>query len=182
MNVTDIDDKIILRARELHLLSELKTNSTTLNAELLGKASSAFASFYNARLDPMLGPDAKTGNETELEAFDRIVQKEKDAAWAKEMREKHEKFAMYVASLTVARSAIGLAQGRLANAEGTKEGAQDLIEGAKEVLGPWLGETVSLWHRRLLMDSSPTRSKILVLSLARLLRLGRRRSLTIWPS
>lgn len=142
MNVTDIDDKIILRARELHLLSELKSETTTLNAELVKQANEAFTSFFNSKFDGLLGSEAKKAEESELEAFDRIVQKDKDA-WGKEMRDKHEKYGMFLSCLSVARGAIGLAQGRLANAEGTKEGAEELIEGAKEVLGPYLGETVS---------------------------------------
>ena len=84
----------------------------------------------------------KKESESELQAFERVLQLDK-SAWADEMRAKHEKYSMYVASLTVARDAIALAQGRLNNGETSKEGAVELLEGAKEVLGPFLGETVS---------------------------------------
>jgi hypothetical protein len=59
------------------------------------------------------------------------------------MREKDEKFGMYLSSLARSAKAIDIAKGRLVRQDLAAEGVRELVEGAMDVLGPYLGETVS---------------------------------------
>jgi cysteinyl-tRNA synthetase len=61
------------------------------------------------------------------------------------MRDKEEKWGMYLSSLSKSRDAILTADKRLEDGQGQigSEAVQDLVEGASDVLGPWLGETLA---------------------------------------
>ena len=79
-----------------------------------------------------------------LTQFDAILAKDQaDPEWAKSAREKEEKFGMYLTSLTRASSAIRTAEKRASSGDAGSEGVKELVEGAADVLGPHLGETVS---------------------------------------
>jgi cysteinyl-tRNA synthetase len=49
---------------------------------------------------------------------------------------------MYLTSLSKSSAAIRTAAKRLNGSEAGQEGVKDLVEGAGDVLGPYLGETV----------------------------------------
>lgn len=61
-----------------------------------------------------------------------------DTEFAKAAKEKEEKFGMYLSSLSKASAAIQTAEKSL-NSNGS---VKELVEGAADVLGPYLGETV----------------------------------------
>jgi cysteinyl-tRNA synthetase len=73
------------------------------------------------------------------------------------MREKDEKFGMYMGSLAKSCQAIKVARGRMGK-DGGGEAVKELVEGAADVLGPYLGETVRYhlasfwWVHRLTLD------------------------------
>ena len=66
-----------------------------------------------------------------------------DAEWAAEARAKEEKFGMYLTSLSKAQAAIQQAETRLASSTAGGDSVKDLVEGASDVLGPYLGAKVS---------------------------------------
>jgi len=80
-----------------------------------------------------------------LAYFDMILTKDGDdtGRGAKAAREKDEKFGMYLNSLSRAKSAIQLAEERLSKQETGETAVKDLVDGAGDALGPYLGETVS---------------------------------------
>lgn len=169
MNITDIDDKvraargasrywntqsklklicnlqIILRARESHLLAETISTNPTLTPKLIETTKEAFTKYLSKVLKAVPTPiPLPTPNSDSLEHFNAILEKDSsDSEWARTAREKEEKFGMYLASLSRAARAIEVAQGRLEAGNSGAEAVKELVEGASEVLGPYLGETVS---------------------------------------
>ncbi|CAG8087073.1 unnamed protein product [Penicillium nalgiovense] len=56
MNITDVDDKIILRARQQHLFNEFITANPTITSEVLDTVKSAFVAYLKKNL-PLLDPE-----------------------------------------------------------------------------------------------------------------------------
>jgi cysteinyl-tRNA synthetase len=71
------------------------------------------------------------------------------------MREKDEKFGMYLTSLSRSLEALEVARGRLSNGDTGESAVTDLVEGTADILGPYLGEKVSLAYR-----SKPIKSRL----------------------
>ena len=137
-NVTDLDDKIIVRAREQHLLKAFRDANPTLSESLKGDIKTAFSAYLSSKLLKILKEtDAPQQDETELATLERLLKKDQsDAAWAKEMREKEEKFGLILGSLQSAKAGIE-----------TAKDANEAIDMAKDVLSWWLdkkdGHTVT---------------------------------------
>ena len=127
------------------------TSNSVLSSEMIETAHSAFESYLESKLLKCL-PTAidRSSGSSALEHFDAIIDKDqKDEAWAAEARTKDEKFGMHVASLTRARDAIRIAEDQIKSAKpetfGATAGTQavfDLVGGAYDILGPYLGTTV----------------------------------------
>ncbi|KAK4689957.1 cysteinyl-tRNA synthetase, partial [Tremellales sp. Uapishka_1] len=146
MNITDIDDKIILRARESHLLTGTIAKNSTLNNELLTTSHDAFSSYLDSKLLKCLPTPIPlpSSSSTSLQHFEAIVAKDTaDVEWAKTAREKEEKFAMHLASLTRSRDAILVAEQRLTKGASEVDDVKELVDGAAEILGPYLGEKLA---------------------------------------
>ncbi|KAL4883034.1 tRNA synthetases class I (C) catalytic domain-containing protein [Aspergillus karnatakaensis] len=56
MNITDVDDKIILRARQQHLFTRFVTAHPTINEEVLDVAKKAYTAYLKKNL-PLLSPE-----------------------------------------------------------------------------------------------------------------------------
>ncbi|WRT66959.1 cysteine-tRNA ligase [Kwoniella shivajii] len=142
MNITDIDDKIILRAREKYLLDQTKSSNPTLTPGLIKDTRIAFGKFLSSKLIKSLPSPIDTSSTTDdLEIFHTILDKYKtDATFAESARTKEEKFALYIASLLKAHGAIKIAEGKLNGSN--QQDVDDLIDGASDVLGPYYGETL----------------------------------------
>jgi cysteinyl-tRNA synthetase len=142
------DTQIILRARESHLLAETIKSHPALCSDLVTTAKTAFTAFVQRKLLKALPTpvDPPSGdNEDGLAHFDAILQRAtSDAEFTTAAKEKEEKFTMYLASLSKASEAIRLAEKRLTAQEGGAEAVKELVDGAADVLGPYLGETVSI--------------------------------------
>jgi cysteinyl-tRNA synthetase len=74
---------------------------------------------------------------------DILKRDQADAAFASAAREKEEKWGLYLTSLTKADQAIQIALKQLEGSTG-KEDVTALVDGAADILGPYLGDTVSL--------------------------------------
>lgn len=112
---------------------------------MLDTSNSAFDAFLQRKLLKALPSpvDLPSPNASGVEHFDAILAKDAaDAEWARVAREKEEKFSMYLTSLSKASAAIRTAAQRVNGSEGGQEGVKELVEGAADVLGPYLGETV----------------------------------------
>ncbi|KAI9374478.1 tRNA synthetases class I (C) catalytic domain-containing protein [Aspergillus egyptiacus] len=56
MNITDVDDKIILRARQQHLFTQFVTSHPTIDTEVLDVLKKAYAAYLKKNL-PLLSPE-----------------------------------------------------------------------------------------------------------------------------
>lgn len=140
MNVTDIDDKIIMRAREGYLLKETVEKNPALTAELIQTARKAYAEFLPKLVKSLPSP-VESGSDDALEQFAAIAAKDaSDAEFARAGREKEEKFGLYITSLSKARQAILDAEKSLAS--GNTQGVKELVDSTADVLGPYLGTTL----------------------------------------
>ncbi|GMK55975.1 hypothetical protein CspeluHIS016_0210310 [Cutaneotrichosporon spelunceum] len=132
MNVTDIDDKIIMRAREGYLLDQTIEQNPKVSPELIKEAREAFTQ-YLPKLVNNLPSAVDSGSDDPLEQFGAIEKKAaSDPTFVTAGTEKDEKFALYIASLGSARDAI-------VAAEKGHGSTKDLVDGTADVLGPYLG-------------------------------------------
>ena len=135
-----------MRARESHLLAETISRNPTLTPELVETSEKAFSAFINSKLVKCL-PSPVNGTSPSATAFDLfqaiLAKDQSDPIFAKEAREKEEKFGMYLTMMTKSAAAIRLAERRLSEGSAAGDAVKDLVDGASGVLGPYLGETVS---------------------------------------
>ncbi|WWC69630.1 cysteine-tRNA ligase [Kwoniella pini CBS 10737] len=143
MNITDIDDKIILRAREKYLLDETKSKNTSITPTLLNDTKLAFSKFLSGKLIKSLPsiPSGLSDSQDDLQNFLIIIEKDKsDPIFAEAARQKEEKYTLYLASLLRAHGAIKKAEALLNGS--SQQDVVDLVDGTSDVLGPYYGETL----------------------------------------
>lgn len=140
MNITDIDDKIIIRARESYLLAQTISQNSSLTPQLLADANAAFTVYLEGKLLKCLPTLVEIGpNGTSFDYLQAVIKKDAtDTTWAAEARAKEEKFGMYLASLSRAQAAIQQAETRLASSTAGGDSVRALVEGASDVLGQYL--------------------------------------------
>jgi cysteinyl-tRNA synthetase len=117
-----------------------------LSTSLLSTTQSAFTAYLKNKLVKALplSTDLPGIDGDPSAYFDAVSAKNQgDSAWAKEAREKDEKFGMYLNSLSRSSTAIRSAQERFDKQEIGGDAANNLIEAAGDVLGPYIGQTVS---------------------------------------
>ncbi|KAA1121666.1 hypothetical protein PGTUg99_014068 [Puccinia graminis f. sp. tritici] len=133
MNVTDIDDKIIQRARQQHLLENLRSKADLITPELTDQVRQSLESYANNTVKKLLG------NELSLE---EVLQKAaSQLQWKAEMVAKEEKFGMWIEALGSAHKALGRAICLSdMSIDNSRAEAERLIDGASEVLSKWLDQ------------------------------------------
>ncbi|GAA5909081.1 hypothetical protein JCM6882_001183 [Rhodosporidiobolus microsporus] len=143
MNITDVDDKIIVRARQSHLLknylSELAASSTPLSSRVLQEVETAWTAYFFKTLSSSLPtPPTSTDFAAASSGWAQVQQLAQDAKWVEEQKVKNEKFAMYLAS--VQSGFEGLAKAQAAEKAGKTgvEEAKDLVESNRDAVGLWL--------------------------------------------
>ncbi|KAJ2494889.1 cysteinyl-tRNA synthetase, partial [Coemansia sp. RSA 2052] len=128
MNVTDIDDKIIVRARHKHLLTEYKRQKAGLDAQTVQEAEAAFHAFVGAMLGENITGDA---------GWKLYVNKVGDGKNA-QMLEANQKFTMLFDAAQATFEAIVAARQNLAEGTASKEAVDALIMASEDVLSQWL--------------------------------------------
>lgn len=93
MNVTDVDDKIILRARHQYLLSNYKNKNVALSDDFINDFNKAFAKFVN-KVKGVFGEDGS--DEDYVKIVERILNKSIDDNVTKIWLENNEKSSMYL--------------------------------------------------------------------------------------
>ncbi|KAJ3751465.1 hypothetical protein DFH05DRAFT_1471567, partial [Lentinula detonsa] len=136
MNITDIDDKIIKRARQNHLLEKLRTDTTSLDGNLISHNELAAGLPENERL-------SSTETDQELdEKFTQIadlaVQVNKE--WRQECLERDERFDMNFTSANRTLLALRNAENSLKAGVTSQEEAHKLIDGSQDILILFLDE------------------------------------------
>lgn len=151
MNVTDIDDKIIVRARQSYLLKQLREKYPTLAPELLKfvqEASNAYFASTLKRFTPPAPPHEQESNPEEAErlragegGWEAIVQLAQDPAWRAKVSEEAPKFGMWYNALDESRSAQVAAAVALGAGDTSAEQATALIDASEDILNAYLDKT-----------------------------------------
>ncbi|KAJ1998086.1 cysteinyl-tRNA synthetase, partial [Coemansia thaxteri] len=128
MNVTDIDDKIIVRARHRHLVSEFKKQRANLDAQTVQAVETAFHSYAATNLGQTVASDAA------WRLFADTVGGEKSS----EATDANPKFAMYFQAAQRSFEAIVAARQSLAEGDTSKAAADELVTASEDILAPWL--------------------------------------------
>ncbi|KAJ8292789.1 Cysteine--tRNA ligase [Rhodotorula toruloides] len=143
MNITDVDDKIIIRARQSHLLkkylAELASSSTPLSSRVLQEVSTAwtayFAKAFAASLpSPVAGEDFAAAEA----GWAQVQGLAKDAKWVEAQKTANEKFPMYFAAVEAGYVALKQAQKQEAAGSTSLTDAEALVEANKDAVGLWL--------------------------------------------
>ncbi|GAA5960637.1 hypothetical protein JCM3765_005884 [Sporobolomyces pararoseus] len=145
MNITDVDDKIIMRARQSHLLknylSELSSSSTPLSSRVLQEVSTAWTAYFFKTLSPALPTPPNTQEQTYESAklgFNEIENLSKDQTWLEKQKERDEKFTMYLTSIKNGFEGLRVAEEKEKKRETSLQAAQELVESNNDAVGVWL--------------------------------------------
>lgn len=130
MNVTDIDDKIILRGRQQHLLAHFRAEHPQVDATAISTTEAAFAYYVKKNL-PLL-PETTTPENYEAEkgkAYARVLEGKALAGDQETAGDKEAKVKMH---LNTVQSAVTALQ------KGSSLAADHFYEAAEDVLLPYL--------------------------------------------
>ncbi|RDX40694.1 cysteinyl-tRNA synthetase [Lentinus brumalis] len=147
MNITDIDDKIILRARHNHLISKLLSDTTALTPALVEQVRAAWVSYVQSKVGKGLPESERPAAGSEFEAWPALVERFGDRAWRQANLQRDEKFEMHFNAANATLNAIRHAEQQLQASQTGAELAHTLIDASKDVLALALdkqfGSTVS---------------------------------------
>ncbi|KAJ2156724.1 cysteinyl-tRNA synthetase [Coemansia sp. RSA 552] len=136
MNITDIDDKIILRARQKYLLGQFLEKADALTEQTVDDVRAALFEFVNAVFGKTV--DAKIGravaSDQDWKAFAAAVGDGKDA----EFVASDAKASMHFTAANMAFQGLLVAEQNLAAGQTAMPEAAALISSAGDVLEPWL--------------------------------------------
>ncbi|ORY19248.1 tRNA synthetases class I (C) catalytic domain-domain-containing protein [Clohesyomyces aquaticus] len=131
-NVTDVDDKIILRGRQQHLLANFKAENPELTAEVMITTVRAFDAYVKKNL-PLLSPDVKPEdfNKESAEKYAAVISgKSLDGTGSP--TDKEAKIKMHLKTAGSAATVL------LAPSKSTEADVQEFYAGAEDVLLPYL--------------------------------------------
>ncbi|KAF8508924.1 tRNA synthetases class I (C) catalytic domain-containing protein [Gautieria morchelliformis] len=93
MNITDVDDKIIERARRTYLIQELLSRTTSLTPVLLDQVRSSWVSYYRSQLSKGLPNEKNPADGQEERTWEGILAlADSDDAWKSACIARDEKF------------------------------------------------------------------------------------------
>ncbi|KAF9069052.1 cysteinyl-tRNA synthetase [Rhodocollybia butyracea] len=136
MNITDIDDKIIKRARQNHLIEKFRTDTVSLNEDLISQVSTAWRGFVHKEVAAGLPSEERVFGTDEVDTrFSQITQLIQNKEWKQECLKRDEKFDMnFTSAVTVRLSALRNAENSLKSGIATQEEAHKLIDESKDIL------------------------------------------------
>ncbi|KAF9270643.1 cysteinyl-tRNA synthetase [Marasmius fiardii PR-910] len=140
MNITDIDDKIIKRARQTHLLEAFRKDTTALSETLILQVQTAWRQFIRKEIANGLAKEDQSSERNEDEQWLRIVELYQNKDWRQTSIRRDERFDMNFSSANRAFEALKTAQTQL-NSGRTDQGvAHNLIDESNDVLTVFLDE------------------------------------------
>ncbi|KAJ4314461.1 cysteinyl-tRNA synthetase [Neodidymelliopsis sp. IMI 364377] len=131
-NITDVDDKIILRGRQQHLLAKFKAQNPTISDEVSSTTVAAFEAYVKKNL-PLLSSDLapENFNKESAEKYANVIAgKSEDGTSAP--GDKEAKIKMHLKTVGTAATAL------LAPSKTTPEDVALFYAGAEDVLLPYL--------------------------------------------
>ncbi|KAJ1944161.1 cysteinyl-tRNA synthetase [Kickxella alabastrina] len=133
MNITDIDDKIILRSREEYLFRQFRSQATALSEQVVSDVNTAFFSFAKK----FEGARA-SGQPISTDADWNALLAELGDGSKPALAVKDPKFPMHYEAARATFGAIAAARKHLAEGKSSQNEAELLIDASKDVLSPWL--------------------------------------------
>ncbi|THH01098.1 hypothetical protein EW026_g1541 [Hermanssonia centrifuga] len=134
MNITDIDDKIILRARQNFLVERFRSKQTALTPELLDTAFIAWTSYVQSKVVVGLPETETPVTGKEAESWPALVGHFQDKAWKQECLKRDEKFEMHFSAANKAFIATQESTFKLKNNDASQDVAQRLVDECKDIL------------------------------------------------
>ncbi|KAF9010620.1 tRNA synthetases class I (C) catalytic domain-containing protein [Cyathus striatus] len=134
MNITDIDDKIILRARQNHLFDNFRSQAESLTKELVSRVRTAWQEYVLQRVTKGLPESEKPFEGQEEKAWNAALRISQQPESKAEALKRDEKFDMHFSSARRALNAIENAESQLATGNTSLDAAHRLIDDAKDVL------------------------------------------------
>ncbi|KAF7985093.1 hypothetical protein HWV62_8979 [Athelia sp. TMB] len=134
MNITDIDDKIIVRARQNFLVDKFRTETTALSSELITDVRASWTSYVQSKVPKGLGANETLAVGEEEKVWPRLAELFQDKAWKQECLKRDEKFDMYFSAASRTLAAIQAAESSLKANETGQGAAHKLIDESRDVL------------------------------------------------
>ncbi|KAJ6561983.1 tRNA synthetases class I (C) catalytic domain-containing protein [Mycena capillaripes] len=134
MNVADIDDKIIERARQQHFLENFREETKGISSELIAEVEAAWRFHMREKLGKGFKEGNPPGEGDEEKNWPRLVELMQDADWKQECLRKDEKFDMHFTSANQTFAALEIARAQLSTGIRSQEAAHKLIEASKDIL------------------------------------------------
>ncbi|KAI0001262.1 hypothetical protein BJV74DRAFT_876788 [Russula compacta] len=134
MNITDIDDKIILRARQTYLVDTFRSEATSLTQALLDEVRSSWDSYVRSKVSKGLPDKEVPPFGLEWQAWSELSIKAKEKAWRIEALKRDEKFDMHFNAASRTYEAIQTAINCLKAGQTSAESAQRLVDDSADVL------------------------------------------------
>ncbi|KAF9564747.1 cysteinyl-tRNA synthetase [Agrocybe pediades] len=134
MNITDIDDKIIIRARQNHLLETFISQTNILDQSLLTRLWNSWNDYVRTRINKGLPENEKAKEGQEKEVWAKISDMYQNREWKQDCLKRDEKFDMHYTSARRALDAINVAEAQLSAGNTDSSVAHQLIDSSKDVL------------------------------------------------
>ncbi|WFD23655.1 cysteine--tRNA ligase [Malassezia equina] len=153
MNVTDIDDKIIMRARQEHLLAQFRAQHPELTSALLKTVQEAWTAFFGqtlASLAPPAPPMEEAADPAEAArqrsgegGWEQVARLAQNEAWRTEASQSMPKFSLWLKALQQSRDAQVAAAVALGAGDASAAQAAQLIDASIDVLSAHLDTTLA---------------------------------------
>ncbi|KAK7005982.1 tRNA synthetases class I (C) catalytic domain-containing protein [Favolaschia claudopus] len=140
MNVTDIDDKIIKRARQNHLLEKFQEETKSVSPELIARVHEAWRNHVRQQLRKGLLETDLPQEGDEDNAWPRLAELVQNKDWKQECIRRDEKFDMHFSSASQTLAALQVARAQLSNGQNSQEAAHKLIADSKDILSQALDD------------------------------------------
>lgn len=141
MNITDIDDKIILRARHQYLIDDLKKRNPLLNQELIDMTQDSWEKYLKGKVLKSIPSAELEAQSSHLAAQWQYVQaRVLDPSWLQEALQRDEKFSMHITTLETSFSALEVARMQMNAGSSSETAAATLIDKSKDTLALVLDE------------------------------------------
>ncbi|KAG9220464.1 hypothetical protein CCMSSC00406_0003920 [Pleurotus cornucopiae] len=134
MNVTDIDDKIILRARQNYLFDKFRSDTSELSPELLSTVLEAWKSYVHEKVSKGLLEANRVARDTEEDQWSQLAQLAQDKPWKQECSKRDEKFDMHFTAANRTFLAIQSARKHLQEGSKGRDNALSLLVDSKDIL------------------------------------------------
>ncbi|KAK4514775.1 Pre-mRNA-splicing factor SYF2 [Mucor velutinosus] len=132
-NVTDIDDKIILRARQQYLFENLKKETTQLDENIIRQTEEAWLEFANAKLKKLDASLVSLATSNWPEFIKKMTPEEVAKALVLD-----EKYKMISSALDASYVAIQNAKANLQKGVSGKEASDELLVASQDIVSAWL--------------------------------------------